>query len=329
MKVQAHNIIEVKDICKNFVTYKRKSIFKREKIVKEVVKNINFVINEGEIVGFLGPNGAGKSTTIKMLTGILTPSSGTCLVNQKDSIKHRRENSYNIGVVFGQRTQLWWDLSVWDNLCLLKEIYGLTKENFNKRYEYLNEILNLEDIKHSQVRSLSLGQRMKADLAGALLHSPKILFLDEPTIGLDVVIKDKILKTLRKINKDENVTILLTTHDMRDIEYLCKRVIIINYGEIIYDNSLKELKEYYNKNKNILITLKEYTDIEVFLNKLLDDKLITSYTLDKNILNLTIINDIQLEKEVLIKILQELEIEEIKFKELKIDKIIKRIYEKK
>lgn len=239
MKVQAHNIIEVKDICKNFVTYKRKSIFKREKIVKEVVKNINFVINEGEIVGFLGPNGAGKSTTIKMLTGILTPSSGTCLVNQKDSIKHRRENSYNIGVVFGQRTQLWWDLSVWDNLCLLKEIYGLTKENFNKRYEYLNEILNLEDIKHSQVRSLSLGQRMKADLAGALLHSPKILFLDEPTIGLDVVIKDKILKTLKKINKDENVTILLTTHDMRDIEYLCERVIIINYGEIIYDNSLK------------------------------------------------------------------------------------------
>ena len=264
-----------------------------------------------------------------MLTGILTPSSGTCLVNQKDSIKHRRENSYNIGVVFGQRTQLWWDLSVWDNLCLLKEIYGLTKENFNKRYEYLNEILNLEDIKHSQVRSLSLGQRMKADLAGALLHSPKILFLDEPTIGLDVVIKDKILKTLKKINKDENVTILLTTHDMRDIEYLCERVIIINYGEIIYDNSLKELKEYYNKNKNILITLKEYTDIEVFLNKLLDDKLITSYTLDKNILNLTIINDIQHEKEVLIKILQELEIEEIKFKELKIDKIIKRIYEKK
>ena len=234
MKAQDHRIIEVNDLTKKFTTYKRIGIFKREKSEKEVVKHLSFNVKKGEIVGFLGPNGAGKSTTIKMLTGILTPTSGDCLVNGFSPIKNRKQNAYNLGVVFGQRTQLWWDLSVWDNLCLLKEIYRLTNEGFEKRYEYLNGILNLDEIKYSQIRSLSLGQRMKADIAGALLHSPKILFLDEPTIGLDVVIKDKILKSLKKINKDEGVTILLTTHDMRDVEYLCNRAIIINYGCLLY-----------------------------------------------------------------------------------------------
>lgn len=249
MKAQDHRIIEVNDLTKKFTTYKRIGIFKREKSEKEVVKHLSFNVKKGEIVGFLGPNGAGKSTTIKMLTGILTPTSGDCLVNGFSPIKNRKQNAYNLGVVFGQRTQLWWDLSVWDNLCLLKEIYRLTNEGFEKRYEYLNGILNLDEIKYSQIRSLSLGQRMKADIAAALLHSPKILFLDEPTIGLDVVIKDKILKSLKKINKDEGVTILLTTHDMRDVEYLCNRAIIINYGEIIYDDSLEKLKEYYGNDK--------------------------------------------------------------------------------
>lgn len=325
MKAQDHRIIEVNDLTKKFTTYKRIGIFKREKSEKEVVKHLSFNVKKGEIVGFLGPNGAGKSTTIKMLTGILTPTSGDCLVNGFSPIKNRKQNAYNLGVVFGQRTQLWWDLSVWDNLCLLKEIYRLTNEGFEKRYEYLNGILNLDEIKYSQIRSLSLGQRMKADIAGALLHSPKILFLDEPTIGLDVVIKDKILKSLKKINKDEGVTILLTTHDMRDVEYLCNRAIIINYGEIIYDDSLEKLKEYYGNDKLIKLTLRNVENIENTMEIMKD--LVKSYSIENNILKLTIKKDIQIEKKVLSKVFQAIDIDEIRFEEVNIDKIIKKIYE--
>lgn len=325
MKAQDHRIIEVNDLTKKFTTYKRIGIFKREKSEKEVVKHLSFNVKKGEIVGFLGPNGAGKSTTIKMLTGILTPTSGNCLVNGFSPIKNRKQNAYNLGVVFGQRTQLWWDLSVWDNLCLLKEIYRLTNEGFEKRYEYLNGILNLDEIKYSQIRSLSLGQRMKADIAAALLHSPKILFLDEPTIGLDVVIKDKILKSLKKINKDEGVTILLTTHDMRDVEYLCNRAIIINYGEIIYDDSLEKLKEYYGNDKLIKLTLRNVENIENTMETMKD--LVKSYSLENNILKLTIKKDIQIEKKVLSKVFQAIDIDEIRFEEVNIDKIIKKIYE--
>ena len=325
MKAQDHRIIEVNDLTKKFTTYKRIGIFKREKSEKEVVKHLSFNVKKGEIVGFLGPNGAGKSTTIKMLTGILTPTSGDCLVNGFSPIKNRKQNAYNLGVVFGQRTQLWWDLSVWDNLCLLKEIYRLTNEGFEKRYEYLNGILNLDEIKYSQIRSLSLGQRMKADIAAALLHSPKILFLDEPTIGLDVVIKDKILKSLKKINKDEGVTILLTTHDMRDVEYLCNRAIIINYGEIIYDDSLEKLKEYYGNDKLIKLTLRNVEDIKNTMETMKD--LVKAYSIENNILKLTIKKDIQIEKKVLSKVFQAIDIDEIRFEEVNIDKIIKKIYE--
>ncbi|WP_288847535.1 ATP-binding cassette domain-containing protein [uncultured Sneathia sp.] len=325
MKAQDHRIIEVNDLTKKFTTYKRIGIFKREKSEKEVVKHLSFNVKKGEIVGFLGPNGAGKSTTIKMLTGILTPTSGDCLVNGFSPIKNRKQNAYNLGVVFGQRTQLWWDLSVWDNLCLLKEIYRLTNEGFEKRYEYLNGILNLDEIKYSQIRSLSLGQRMKADIAAALLHSPKILFLDEPTIGLDVVIKDKILKSLKKINKDEGVTILLTTHDMRDVEYLCNRAIIINYGEIIYDDSLEKLKEYYGNDKLIKLTLRNVGDIKNTMETMKD--LVKLYSIENNILKLTIKKDIQIEKKVLSKVFQAIDIDEIRFEEVNIDKIIKKIYE--
>lgn len=325
MKAQGHEIIKVSNLVKKFTTYKRKGIFKIEKIEKEVVQKINFEINQGEVVGFLGPNGAGKSTTIKMLTGIITPSSGECLVNGFDPIKHRKKNAYILGVVFGQRTQLWWDLSVWDNLKLLKEIYKLSDENFIKRYKYLNEILNIDEIKYTQVRTLSLGQRMKADIAGALLHSPKILFLDEPTIGLDVVIKDKILQALKKINKDDGVTILLTTHDMRDVEYLCNRAIIINYGKIIYDDKLENLKKYYGNDKIIQLTLRNEENIENLINSMQD--LVKSYKIDKNMLELTITNDILIEKEVLMKVFQSIDIEEIKFENINVDKVVKRIYE--
>lgn len=326
MKAQDLSIIRVENLVKEFTIYKRISLFNREKIKTKVVKEISFEIKKGEILGFLGPNGSGKSTTIKMLTGILTPTSGNILVNGLVPVDNRVENAKTIGVVFGQKTSLWWDLSVEDNLKLLKEIYFINNENYKKRYKYLDELLNLEEIKDKQIRQLSLGQRMKADLAGALLHKPTILFLDEPTIGLDVVIKDKILKALKKINKDENVTILLTTHDMRDVEYLCNNIVVINNGEVIYKNSLEKLKKIYAKDKVCICNLINIFNIEDVMNKLILDKTIKEYKLEKNNLRIILENNIEREKELILKLFNELEIENIKFEEISIDKIVKRIY---
>ncbi|WP_081256196.1 ATP-binding cassette domain-containing protein [Streptobacillus moniliformis] len=326
MKAQGHSIIKVENLTKEFTIYKRKGLFSREKKIIRVVSNLNFEINEGERLGFLGPNGSGKSTTIKMLTGILTPTSGNCYVNSLIPTKNRIENAKIIGVVFGQKSSLWWDLTLEDNLKLLKEIYDIDNKEFEERYKYLDDILNIDEIKYKQIRQLSLGQRMKADLAGALLHKPKILFLDEPTIGLDVVIKDKILKTLKKINEDENVTILLTTHDMRDVEYLCNNIIVINNGEIIYKNSLENLKKIYSKDKVCICNLINTINVSSLMNELTLDKTIKEYKLEKNNLRIIFENNIEREKELILKLFNKLEIENINFEEISIDKIVKRIY---
>ncbi|MCW6653566.1 ATP-binding cassette domain-containing protein [Aerococcaceae bacterium NML210727] len=327
MKVpEPKTLIAVQELTKQFTTYKRVNLLKREKVTTEVVKAINFNIQQGEVVGFLGPNGAGKSTTIKMLSGILTPTSGECYVNQLIPTQHRKENARSIGVVFGQRTQLWWDLSVWDNLRLLKEIYQIKEADFQERYTYLDNILDIEEIKDKQVRTLSLGQRMKADLAGALLHRPKLLFLDEPTIGLDVVIKDRILQALKQINRDEKVTILLTTHDMRDVETLCQRAIIINHGEIIYDDCLTALKAFYGQDKVIKLTLRQLDNVAALIQELKAKQLLIAEELKDSLLYLTIQNDIQIEKEVLLQCFQLLAIEKIEFEEIELEEVIKRIY---
>lgn len=327
MKVQDHSIIKVENLTKEFVIYKRKSLFKREKIVSEVVSKLNFEIKQGEILGFLGPNGSGKSTTIKMLSGILTPTSGVCYVNNLIPTEKRIENAKSIGVVFGQKTSLWWDLTVDDNLKLLKEIYEIGDKIFENRYKYLNEILGIEEIKDKQVRQLSLGQRMKADLAGALLHSPKILFLDEPTIGLDIVIKEKILKALKKINNDENVTILLTTHDMRDVEYLCNKIVIINRGKIIYKDSLLNLKKIYGDEKVCICDIVDIENVEKIMENLIIENLVKEYELEGNNLKIIIKNNIEKEKILIFKLFSEFQIENIRFEEISIDKIVKKIYE--
>lgn len=327
MKVQDHSIIKVENLTKEFVIYKRKSLFKREKIISEVVSKLNFEIKQGEILGFLGPNGSGKSTTIKMLSGILTPTSGVCYVNNLIPTEKRIENAKSIGVVFGQKTSLWWDLTVDDNLKLLKEIYEIEDKIFENRYKYLNEILEIEEIKYKQVRQLSLGQRMKADLAGALLHSPKILFLDEPTIGLDIVIKEKILKALKKINNDENVTILLTTHDMRDVEYLCNKIVIINRGKIIYKDSLLNLKKIYGDEKVCICDIIDIENVEKIMEKLIIENLVKEYELEGNNLKIIIKNNIEKEKTLIFKLFSEFQIENIRFEEIGIDKIVKKIYE--
>ncbi|GIP33818.1 ATP-binding cassette domain-containing protein [Paenibacillus sp. J2TS4] len=220
-----------------------RSLLSRESIEKFAVKDISFQVDRGDFIGYIGPNGAGKSTTIKMLTGILHPSSGEVRIFGLSPQKHRREVVRHLGVVFGQRTQLWWDLPVKDSFEILAAMYKIDHRLKESRLAPLREILGLDEFIATPVRKLSLGQRMRADLAASMLHDPDILFLDEPTIGLDVIAKRNIRQFLAKINRELNKTILLTTHDMDDIEQLCQRVIVINHGTIAYNGSIQELRE--------------------------------------------------------------------------------------
>jgi ABC-2 type transport system ATP-binding protein len=246
-------IIEVKDLEKVFKLQKRqegfsgilKGLFNPQYEEKPAVNKVSFEIPRGEIVGYIGPNGAGKSTTIKMLVGILVPTSGEVLVNGIVPYKNRINNSKNIGVVFGQRTQLWWDIPVTDSLNIMKYLYKIPEDRFKQNLRFLIEILDMGSFINTPVRQLSLGQRMRADLCAALLHNPPILFLDEPTIGLDVVIKERIRKFINEINQQYKTTVILTTHDISDIEKLCSRVIVINKGKNVFDGKLEELRNSY------------------------------------------------------------------------------------
>ena len=239
-----------------------KSLFKPQIETFEAVKNLNFEIPKGEIFGFIGANGAGKSTTIKMLTGILTPTSGTCLINGKNPQKNRTAYVKDIGVVFGQRTQLWWDLALQETYSVLKEIYDISDSEFHKRMAFLNEVLDLNTFIKDPVRTLSLGQRMRADIAASLLHNPKVLFLDEPTIGLDVAVKDNIRKAIKQINQEEQTTILLTTHDLNDIELLCDRIFMIDRGQEIFDGSVSQLKQRFGKMHEVRFEMTQQLEVE-------------------------------------------------------------------
>ncbi|WKZ90334.1 ATP-binding cassette domain-containing protein [Streptococcus iniae] len=256
-------MIEVSHLQKNFIkTLKEpglagafRSFMRPQKETFEAVKDLSFEVPEGQILGFIGANGAGKSTTIKMLTGILKPSSGFCRINGKIPQENRQDYVKDIGVVFGQRTQLWWDLALQETYTVLKEIYDVPDKAFQKRMDFLNELLDLGDFIKDPVRTLSLGQRMRADIAASLLHNPKVLFLDEPTIGLDVSVKDNIRKAITHINQEENTTILLTTHDLSDIEQLCNRIFMIDKGQELFDGTVSELKAKFGKMKSLAFEL--------------------------------------------------------------------------
>lgn len=243
-------LIEVKNLCKTFRTYSRREgvwgsvrdLVRREYKTLNAVDGISFSVEEGELIGYIGPNGAGKSTSIKMLTGILKPSSGEISVIGFQPFRDRKTYAAKIGVVFGQRTQLWWDIAVLESFKLLAAIYRVGEAEFQGRLKTLSEILELDPLLHTPVRKLSLGQRVRCDLAASLIYNPKILFLDEPTIGLDAVAKDSVRSFLRKINREFRTTIIMTTHDLREIEELCKRIIIIDKGRIIYDGSLERVR---------------------------------------------------------------------------------------
>lgn len=237
-----------------------KALFKPEHEIITAVDNISFHVPKGEILGFIGPNGAGKSTVIKMLTGILTPTSGTCEINGFIPQKNRKKYVKEIGVVFGQRTQLWWDLALRETYSVLKEIYDVPENEFKSRMAFLNEVLELDDFIGSPVRTLSLGQRMRADIAASLLHNPKVLFLDEPTIGLDVVVKDNIRNAIKKINAEEGTTVILTTHDLSDIELLCNRIVMIDKGKKVFDGQISTLKSEFGQMRDLKFELVDTND---------------------------------------------------------------------
>lgn len=244
------------------------NLFNPKYEIKEAVKWVNFDIEEGEMVGYIGANGAGKSTTIKMLTGILTPTSGKVLINGMEPTKNRIKNNMNIGAVFGQRTQLWWDIPVIESYKLIQKIYEIPDDVYKANIDYFTNTLNLGELLNIPVRQLSLGQKMRCEIAAAFLHNPKIVYLDEPTIGLDFMVKEKIRKFIKQLNKDKNTTIILTTHDLQDIEEICSRIIIIDKGSIMFDGALDEIKEEFSKFQVANILVKEVTEELVeFLHK--------------------------------------------------------------
>jgi ABC-2 type transport system ATP-binding protein len=250
-------------VSKDFIKYEKgkglkgliRGFFNAKKIVYHAVSDISFEIQKGEMVGYIGANGAGKSTTIKMLTGILTPTGGEIRVNGIVPHQDRQANAKTIGVVFGQRTQLWWDLPLVESFSVLKEIYQVSDHDFNERMAFFDDILHLNEFISSPVRTLSLGQRMRADIAASLLHNPQVLYLDEPTIGLDVQAKQAMRLAIKKMNETFKTTVILTTHDMDDIEDLCSRIMILDHGKIIYDGNLQKIKDTYGIMKTLSLTL--------------------------------------------------------------------------
>ncbi len=254
-------LIEVEHARKVFTKYGRRggrwgtlrTLLAREKHTVVAVDDVSFRVNEGEMVGYIGPNGAGKSTTMKILTGILVPSSGRVVVDGRVPFRQRVEHVRHIGVVFGQRTQLWWDLPTRESFELLRHIYRVPEARFRDNLAYFTNLLELGPFLETPVRQLSLGQRMRADLAAALLHEPRLLFLDEPTIGLDIVAKERIRHFLADINRERGVTVILTTHDLADIERLCPRVVLIDHGRVIYDGALAALRGRFGRQRTLVV----------------------------------------------------------------------------
>lgn len=318
--------ISVRDISKEFKVNQnintknrlKKLFAKNDYDIITAVDNISFDIAKGDVVGFLGPNGAGKSTTIKMLTGIIRPDRGKISINGYNPFFNRVENSKRIGVVFGQRSQLLWDLSIEDTLQLHKKMYKIDDKTYKDNVFLFNEILKIDTFSKQQVRQLSLGQKMRANLAVALLHNPDVVYLDEPTIGLDVLAKDSIRKFIRKINKEKLVTVILTTHDMNDVEAVCNRIIMIDHGRILYDGALSEFKNQYNKENYVTIDFVheniKVQDRRIILYK--ENGTTKTYKLDSTI---TVAEAITI-------ITREYDVRDIKIHEQGVEEIVKRIY---
>jgi len=249
--------IELEGVEKVFTVWARRGRLRRQRTVVRAVEGISFSIEAGSLVGYIGPNGAGKSTTVKMLTGILVPSAGRISVAGLEPSSQRIELARKLGVVFGQRIQLWWDLPLLDSFELLRHIYRIPAERYRENLDAFVELLDLGPFLATPVRQLSLGQRMRGELTAAMLHDPEILFLDEPTIGLDVVAKARVREFLTRVNREQGVTVLLATHDLADIERLCSRMLILDRGRVIYDGELQALRDRYGDERTLIVDLEE------------------------------------------------------------------------
>jgi viologen exporter family transport system ATP-binding protein len=250
-------MIEVEALEKRFVVRTKRGRLRRERRVVEAVRGVTFSVARGELVGYVGPNGAGKSTTIKMLTGILVPSAGRVRVAELEPSRQRIELARRIGAMFGHRIQLWWDLPLLDSFELLRHIYKIPAARYRDNLAAFREVLELDAFLHTPVRQLSLGQRIRGELVAAMLHDPDVLFLDEPTIGLDIVAKERVREFLTTMNRERQVTIMLTTHDLDDIERLCRRMLIIDHGRVIYDGDLEALRARYGEERTLVVDLRE------------------------------------------------------------------------
>lgn len=325
--------IDVKDLRKTFKVQKNRQglkgavldLFKREYNEVTAVKDISFSIPSGEICGYIGENGAGKSTTIKMLTGILVPTSGSLTVGGFVPYAERERFVQNIGVVFGQRSQLWWDIGVIESFQLLRKVYRVPEQDFKKRLDELVERLQLQDLLSRPVRKLSLGQRMRCELVAALLHNPSIVFLDEPTIGLDIVVKSEIRDFLKDMNREHGTTILLTTHDLQDIEALCSRVIMLDDGRIIYDGGLEDLKTRWGTGREVRFQFGTATRLSQLRSW--TDPLPVNWTAE-NELGASVWIPLELNvSEVLGRVVGRADITDIKIIETNTDDIVRSIYQ--
>jgi viologen exporter family transport system ATP-binding protein len=321
--------VTVRGLTKIFRTYRReeglaaalKSLVRRRSIETVAVSDVTFAIEPGEMVGYIGANGAGKSTTIKMLTGILTPTAGEIHCNGFVPYRERTRYVATIGVVFGQRTQLWWDIAVVESFKLLKEIYGLTEAEYRERMALFDRVLGVAAYLHQPVRKLSLGERMRCDLAASLLHRPPLLFLDEPTIGLDVVAKASVREFLQEINRREGTTVLLTTHDLSDIETLSRRVLVIDHGRLLFDGPLSELRDRILPITSIIFDVKAVPDpsLLVWNSQRIAEVGSHRYRVDIDRRSLSAATAVK-------EIMNRFEVADISIEEPQIEDVVKRIY---
>lgn len=319
-------LIEAENVNKIFRIYSQgegilgylKSFIYRDYEEIEAVKDLDLEIESGEMVGYIGANGAGKSTTVKMLTGIMEPSSGRIEVNGRIPHRERKKNAMDIGVVFGQKTQLWWDLPVKESFRLLKEIYEVPDEEYEERLEEFDEVLQLKEFWEQPVRKLSLGQKMRCELAAAFLHHPKIAYLDEPTIGLDVAVKERIRDFIRKMNTENDITVMLTTHDIDDIEDLCDRIVVLDEGEKIYDGELDALVNRFSSRRMVLDLSVEEFELEMDgVESIETVEGQTEIIFDRERVSAS---------EIMKQVLEEYDVNDFQIKEPDIETVVKKIY---
>lgn len=331
--INTESIIEIKNIVKEFKILNRreglkgslKDLFSRDYKTVRAVDNISMSIQQGEIVGYLGPNGAGKSTTIKMMAGVLEPTSGEILVSGNVPYKNRNKNAQEIGVVFGQRSQLWWALPLVESFKVLKDIYQIPDEKYESILKLYRSLVDIEPLLHKPVRQMSLGQRTLSDILAAFLHDPKIVFLDEPTIGLDVAMKSRIRTLIHALNKERNTTVILTTHDMGDVDVLCRRIVIIDKGKMLYDNDIEHLKGFFGSYR----TLKLRMDGELKEQAKHVQKELPQFSVSADDEWISVLVDEEKVKvmDVLGKLQHSFNIRDMQLEEISTEEVIKKIYE--